>query len=272
MTTADLQSIVKAARALRAEDEERPLLLATAVNVAGSSHRRMGGRMLIAEDRWVTGSVGGGCPQGELIRKAWWFTRDGAPALLSYVARGDEIDCGLGLSSHRLVDLLLEPCDIDDPFDPIAFLESCLVAEKSGVVATVLRSRDPRVLAGARLQIGPDGVVRSQIADDRLSRALATRAGRPRRGAVGGSRGRRCRGAGGGRRPAPRHLPVRYRPGYRGRGAASSRLRRAEKPISARLRGDKALRQEAKCCLQAASPTPTHIDIHQRPKRRRFRR
>jgi xanthine/CO dehydrogenase XdhC/CoxF family maturation factor len=44
------------------------------------------------------------------------------------------------------------------------------------VVATVLRSRDPRVLAGARLQIGPDGVVRSQIADDRLSRALATRA------------------------------------------------------------------------------------------------
>jgi xanthine dehydrogenase accessory factor len=130
MTTADLQSIVKAARALRAEDEERPLLLATAVNVAGSSHRRMGGRMLIAEDRWVTGSVGGGCPQGELIRKAWWFTRDGAPALLSYVARGDEIDCGLGLSSHGLVDLLLEPCDIDDPFDPIAFLESCLVAEK----------------------------------------------------------------------------------------------------------------------------------------------
>jgi xanthine dehydrogenase accessory factor len=176
MTTADLESIVKAARALRAEDEARPLLLATVVNVAGSSHRRMGGRMLIAEDRWVTGSVGGDCPQGELIRMAWWFTRDGAPALLSYVAKGDEIDCGLGLGSHGLVDLLLEPCDIDDPYDPLAFLESCLVAEKPGVVATVLRHRDRRVAVGARLQIGPDGVVRSQIADERLSRALAIRA------------------------------------------------------------------------------------------------
>lgn len=179
MTTADLKRIVKAAQALRRQDEERPILLATVVNVAGSSDQRMGGRMLIAEDRWVTGTVSGLCPKGDLIRKAWWLTRDGVPALLSHVAKDDEddeIDRGLGIGPSGPVDVLLEPCDIDDPYDPVAFLETCLVAEKPGSVAIVLRSGNRRVAVGSRLQIGPDGVVRSQIADERLSRALATRA------------------------------------------------------------------------------------------------
>jgi xanthine dehydrogenase accessory factor len=176
MTTADLKSIVKAAQALRRQDEERPVLLATVVNVAGSSDQRMGGRMLIAEDRWVTGTGSGQCPKGDLIRKAWWLTRDGAPALLSHVAKGDEIDRGLGVGSSGPVDVLLEPCDIDDPYDPVAFLETCLVAEKPGAVAIVVRSNNRRVAVGSRLQIGPDDVVRSQIADEGLSRALATQA------------------------------------------------------------------------------------------------
>lgn len=172
----DLKGIVRAAHALRAENEERPLLLATVVNVAGSATRRIGARMLITENRWVSGRVGGDCPGAEVIRKAWWFTRDGSPALLSYVSKGDEMDWGIGLESNGLVDLLLEPCDVDDPFDPVAFLESCLVAEKRGVVATILRPSNRRVAVGDRLQIGPDGAVRSTIGEGQLSEALASRA------------------------------------------------------------------------------------------------
>jgi xanthine dehydrogenase accessory factor len=172
----DLKRIVSAAHALRAQDEERPLLLATVVNVAGSASRRIGARMLIAEDRWVCGSVTGNCPSGDVIRKAWWFTRDGAPALLSYVSKGDELDWAIGLEPNGLVDLLLEPCDIDDPYDPVAFLESCLTAQKPGVVATILRPGSRRVAVGARLQLGPDGTIRSTIADARLADALASRA------------------------------------------------------------------------------------------------
>src|ERR1700690_1920919 len=95
-TMHDLKAIVSAARALRAQDEGRPMLLATVLNVAGSSSRRPAARLLIAEDRWVSGSIGGDWPNGDLIRKAWWFTRHGAPALLSYVSTGGEIDWAIG--------------------------------------------------------------------------------------------------------------------------------------------------------------------------------
>jgi xanthine dehydrogenase accessory factor len=172
----DLKAIVGAARAVRARDEDRPLLLATVVNVAGSSYRRIGARMLIAADRWVSGSVSGGCLEGDVIRKAWWCTRDGAPALLSYDSTDDEIGWGIGLGCNGLVDLLLEPCDVDDPYDPLAFLESCLVAERPCAQATVFRSDIPRVAVGARLQIGPDGALGSTIADPRVAATLAARA------------------------------------------------------------------------------------------------
>jgi hypothetical protein len=193
-----LTDIVEAARALRAENPECPLLLATVVNVGGASSLRVGGHLLIAEDRWIddrwiagrmsdglgpaslargglSGSIGIGSTEEEIIRQAWWFTRDGVPALLRHTATGEESAWRLGRGESSLVDLLVVPCDVDDPYDPVAFFESCLRAQKPGAVATVLRSVDGRPGLGSRLQIGPDGVLRSQVGDARLAEAFAGR-------------------------------------------------------------------------------------------------
>jgi xanthine/CO dehydrogenase XdhC/CoxF family maturation factor len=175
-----LGDIVEAARALRLENPEYPFLLATVVNAGGDPSLRLGGHLLIAEggrtdDRWVGPGSGRGTPVGEFIRKAWWFTRDGVPALLRHTATGEEIDWRLGLAESGSVDLLVVPCDVDDPYDPVAFFEQCLLAQTPGAVATVLRSDGGRPGLGTRLQIGPDGVPRSQIGDCRLTEAFADR-------------------------------------------------------------------------------------------------
>jgi xanthine dehydrogenase accessory factor len=170
-----LKDIVEAARALRAENPDCPLLLATVVDVAGAASPGSGGHVLIAENRRVGASVGAGSPQEEIVRKAWWFTRDGVPALLSHTATGEEIDWRLGPGGSGRIDILVVPCDVDDSYDPVAFFESCLRAQKPGAVATVLHSDRGLPGLGTRLQIGPDGVLRSQVGDARLVEAFADR-------------------------------------------------------------------------------------------------
>jgi xanthine dehydrogenase accessory factor len=204
----DLKFIVNAARAFRADrpasapEGDGRLLLATVVRVVGSSYRRIGARMLIAGDRWVSGSVSGGCLEGDVVRKAWWCTRGGLPALLSYDSTDDELGWGIGLGCNGLVDLLLQPCLLgqpDDPLadarpilDPLAFLDRCLVSEKPAALATVFRSADGGIAVGAQLQIGPDGDVRASVGDPALAATLGARAraalrsGQPEVVAVGG--------------------------------------------------------------------------------------
>lgn len=178
----DLKFIVNAARALRADraasvpGSADRLLLATVVRVVGSSYRRIGARMLIADDRWVSGSVSGGCLEGDVVRKAWWSTRGGVPALLSYDSTDDEIGWGIGLGCNGLVDLLLQPCAPGHPDDPLDFLERCLSTEKPAALATVFRSAEGGIPVGAQLQIGPDGLSRSTVGDPGLAAALGARA------------------------------------------------------------------------------------------------
>src|ERR1700722_14397722 len=109
-----LRDIVEAARALRLENPEYPLLLATVVNAGGDSSLRLGGHLLIAEDRridarWVGPDPGTRTPIDDLVREAWWLTRDGVPALLRHTATPEAIDWRLGLGESGSGDLLVLP-------------------------------------------------------------------------------------------------------------------------------------------------------------------
>jgi xanthine dehydrogenase accessory factor len=168
----DLKAIVSSARSAVQRPGADRLLLATVVNVVGSAYRRIGARMLIADDRWMSGSVSGGCLEGDVVRRAWWCTRDGRPALLSYDSTDDEIGWGTGLGCNGLIDLLLQPCGGTDPLDPLSFFGRCLAAEKPGALATVFRSSNDRTAVGAQVQIDPDGTLRSTVGDPAVGEAL----------------------------------------------------------------------------------------------------
>ncbi|HEY5242821.1 MAG TPA: XdhC family protein, partial [Polyangiaceae bacterium] len=106
----ELKSIALAAERLRRKSE--PFLTATVVRVKGSSYRRPGARMLVTRDRWVTGSVSGGCLEDDVLRRGWWRTRAGGPHLVTYDARSqEELGWGLGIGCDGVVDVLLEPAN-----------------------------------------------------------------------------------------------------------------------------------------------------------------
>ena len=57
----------------------RPAVLATIVAARGSTPRGVGSRMLIDPERGLTGTIGGGCGEGEVIAAAAEVAATGIP-------------------------------------------------------------------------------------------------------------------------------------------------------------------------------------------------
>lgn len=129
-----------------------PVFLATVMRVAGSSYRRPGARMLVAEDRWLVGSVSGGCLEVDVLRRGPFRARDGAPVLVRYDSMSDDdIGWGFGAGCNGVVEVLLERLMPGAEHDPLAFAASCIAAEDRGVIVTVFETSDPSIPVGARL-------------------------------------------------------------------------------------------------------------------------
>ncbi|MGD0678429.1 MAG: XdhC family protein [Polyangiaceae bacterium] len=173
----DVMALLGAVERLHRAGE--PFLVATVVQVTGSSYRRPGARMLLSRDRWVAGSVSGGCLEADVMKRGWWRTRDGA-ALVKYDATAqdaaqEEVRWGLGLGCDGVVNVLLERAQ-DGGVDPFAFFERCFREQKRGALATVFRSDATGVAVGARVAWSRDGVEADPIdpwARDELARACA---------------------------------------------------------------------------------------------------
>jgi xanthine/CO dehydrogenase XdhC/CoxF family maturation factor len=168
----ELRFILQTAARLRASAE--PFLVATVMRVRGSSYRRPGARMLLTQDRWVAGSVSGGCLEGDVIKKGWWHTRQGQPVLLTYDSTAqDEVRWGFGLGCDGVIDVLLERADSPGRLDPLAFLASCQKEQQRGVLATVFASEVPGVPIGARLSLRGTTVEADELLPELRERMLS---------------------------------------------------------------------------------------------------
>ncbi len=70
-------SVFTAAEA--AARENRPVVLATIVRSRGSTPRGVGSKMLVDPERGLTGTVGGGCGEAQVIETAAEVLADGKP-------------------------------------------------------------------------------------------------------------------------------------------------------------------------------------------------
>ncbi|HEX8392830.1 MAG TPA: XdhC family protein [Longimicrobium sp.] len=75
----DLAVFTAAEQAAR---EGRRTALATIVRCKGSTPRGMGSKMLVDPERGLTGTIGGGCGEAEVIEAAAEVIRTGEPRLL----------------------------------------------------------------------------------------------------------------------------------------------------------------------------------------------
>jgi xanthine/CO dehydrogenase XdhC/CoxF family maturation factor len=107
----DLERILPLWSELKAAGVE--YVLATIVAVEGSSYRRPGACMLLAQDGRRAGTVSGGCLEAEVARRAWWLTASG-PAVQRYSTAEDDGERPFGSGCGGVVWLLLERASTAD--------------------------------------------------------------------------------------------------------------------------------------------------------------
>ncbi len=138
----DSAELIAAAAALRAAGE--PFVIATVVRVRGSSYRRPGARMILAERGRIAGSVSGGCLEGNLVRTGMWKTKDGPVVVTFDSSDPDDPEAVLGCGG--VVDILLER---GGPEDPLARAAELLARGGRGALVTAFGGGAPGFGGGA---------------------------------------------------------------------------------------------------------------------------
>src|SRR5690349_9209178 len=135
----ELQKIVSEAE--RARNAGKTIALATVVSIDGSAYRLPGARMLIADGKWIAGSISGGCLEDDVVMRAREaITRDEALVTTYDTTSDDDIVFGVGLGCKGIITILVEPIRAGDrSVDFLAFARSCLEERSSGIVATIVR-------------------------------------------------------------------------------------------------------------------------------------
>jgi xanthine/CO dehydrogenase XdhC/CoxF family maturation factor len=95
-------------------------VLVTVVGTRGSSYRSPGARMLILPDGSRIGAVSGGCLEGELCRRAHWWTSESPAVLKTFDTSTQEDNEGFGLGCGGGIDLLLERLERDASGEAVA--------------------------------------------------------------------------------------------------------------------------------------------------------
>jgi len=155
MDSAMAESTLIWTEAVRTLERQRPFALATVINVRGSTPREAGAKMIVSEDRQV-GTIGGGCGEAEVFRKARLLLGEGHGARLAEVDLTGDFDqqeigtCG-GIM-EVLISLWLPDHDL-----PIA--RRLAEAAAHGQPAALITLVDPEVksdlASGAKLVIDP---------------------------------------------------------------------------------------------------------------------
>lgn len=137
---------------------DAPGVLATVVHVRGSAYRRPGARMLLLEDGARIGSISGGCLEGDLARKAWWWTSSGKPTVRVYDTTSEEDAVWeFGLGCNGVVEVLLERFDSPSTRQLFEFIDRARKSSAGAIVATVIATQPGSDLTiGDRLFFDPD--------------------------------------------------------------------------------------------------------------------
>ena len=143
----------------------RLAVLATVIDVRGSSYRLPGARMLIDEEGNTHGTVSGGCLEADLMVRAKRVRETAVAEVFVYdTSINDDSVFGLNMGCRGVVRILLEPAE-PKLFE---FLHHRLRSRQGGVVATVVGTEleDTDLRVGARLMIDEGDMVASGLSAD----------------------------------------------------------------------------------------------------------
>ena len=173
----ELENIVAAVE--RARASRQSVTLATVVAVEGSAYRLPGARMVIADGKWIAGSISGGCLEDDVVLRAREaIAKDEAIVTTYDTTSDDDIVFGVGLGCKGVITVLIEPLRAGHGVDFVEFAKSCLEHRARGALATVVRaSAGVPLKPGSRLVMRGD-TTQSDITDrgiiSKIQAAIAT--------------------------------------------------------------------------------------------------
>ena len=139
----EIESILKAFD--KATEAGKKVALATVVHVDGSSYRRPGARMLITEDGEFTGSISGGCLEGDALRKALLAIHSSKTMLVTYdTTDEDDAKFGMGLGCNGIIQVLIEPLPGPNEFRVIVLLRKAYESRQKAGLVTLYSLKDKR--------------------------------------------------------------------------------------------------------------------------------
>ncbi len=144
------------AEALRTLQGGQRFALATVVNVRGSTPREVGAKMIVREDGQF-GTIGGGCGEAEVFRKARLMLREGAGAEVTEVDLTGDFDQQQIGTCGGIMDVLVDIWSPIRDVDTARRLANAAAESRAASLVTVVtpgtRSEVP---TGARAVIDPD--------------------------------------------------------------------------------------------------------------------
>ncbi len=102
----EIQQIIRRINSL---DEKISAVLATVVDVKGSSYRLPGAKMLILESGETFGTISGGCLEADVLERAKKVLQTGKPSVFTYDTTNDETSVfSLNMGCRGVIRILLE--------------------------------------------------------------------------------------------------------------------------------------------------------------------
>lgn len=143
-----------------ARTESSKTVLATVVDVQGSSYRLPGARMLIGERGEMLGTVSGGCLEADVLERASRVLESGAAEVFTYDTTGQEDSVfSLNMGCRGKIRILLERPKPEF----INFFRDLYKTRRSALAATLIDAKTETNRAGGRLIFDEDILVSSDF-------------------------------------------------------------------------------------------------------------
>jgi len=144
----------------RLDPKETKTVLATVVDVKGSSYRLPGARMLIGERGEMLGTVSGGCLEADVLERANRVLQTGKTEIFTYDTTGLEDSVfSLNMGCRGVIRILLE-CPKPNF---INFFHHLYETRHNGLAATLISAKAKNSRVGARLTLDEDKLVLSDF-------------------------------------------------------------------------------------------------------------
>jgi xanthine dehydrogenase accessory factor len=137
---------------IRERAAQRAMVLATIVRTAGSTYRKAGAQMLIAQSGEYAGLLSGGCLEGDLREHAQQVLQSQQSTIVQYDMRSaDDQLFGLGAGCEGAMDILLQAVNSNNDWQPLATLNDQWQANQATRLALVFSSHRDELPIGSVL-------------------------------------------------------------------------------------------------------------------------